>query len=111
MLFSLDPVHIRRVLDNLIRNAMEAMPDGGDINLITMLHDGDFVLSLSDTGTGIPEEIIPNLFKTLFTTKTKGMGLGLAFCKRAVEAHGGSISVESRVGEGTKFTFTIPRSK
>ena len=66
-------------------------------------------LSVSDTGVGIPEDEISNMFKPFYTTKLKGMGLGLAYCKRAVEAHGGSISVESEVGVGTTFIATLPK--
>jgi len=105
---SLDPTQIRRVLDNLIRNAVEAIPKGGGLE-ITARGEGENVLvEISDTGVGIPEDEMENLFKPLYTTKPGGMGMGLAYCKRAVEAHGGEISVESTEGEGSKFTVRLP---
>jgi signal transduction histidine kinase len=65
-------------------------------------------ITLSDTGSGMPEKIMQNLWKPLQTTKAKGLGLGLAICKRIVDAHGGDISVKSQVGEGTTVTIRLP---
>ena len=105
---SMDPLKIRRVLDNLLRNAVEAMPDGGSLG-VSAVCDGDVVfLRVRDTGTGISEELMPDLFKAFVTTKPQGMGLGLAYSKRAIEAHGGTISVESKASEGTTFTVRLP---
>jgi signal transduction histidine kinase len=105
---SMDPLKIRRVLDNLLRNAVQAMPDGGTLE-VSAVCDGDVVFfRVRDTGAGIPEDLMPDLFKAFVTTKPQGMGLGLAYCKRAVEAHGGTISVESKAGEGTTFTVRLP---
>ncbi len=104
----LDPVKIRRVLDNLIGNALEAMPAGGVLKVECERKDNGVMIVVSDTGIGIKEEDMPKLFKPFHTTKPKGMGLGLAYCKRAVEAHGGTIGVESKEGEGTAFTVTLP---
>jgi two-component system sporulation sensor kinase A len=105
---SMDPLKIRRVLDNLVRNAVEAMPDGGTLG-VSAVCDGDVVfVRVRDTGTGIPEELMPELFKAFVTTKPQGMGLGLAYCKRAVEAHGGTIVAQSKAGEGTTIIFEIP---
>jgi signal transduction histidine kinase len=104
---SMDPLKIRRVLDNLIRNAVQAMPDGGTLE-VSAVCDGDVVfLRVRDTGTGIPEDLMPDLFKAFVTTKPQGMGLGLAYCKRAVEAHGGTIVVESKIAVGTTFTVRL----
>jgi len=105
---SLDPLKIRRVLDNLVVNALDAMPDGGVLMMIVGKEEDEIVMIVSDTGVGIPEEEMPNLFKSFYTTKRKGLGLGLAYCKRAVEAHGGSITVKSKVGVGTTFTVELP---
>jgi len=106
---ALDPVKIRRVLDNLIRNAVEAMPEGGILEVSAQLDDsGNIVIQVRETGTGIPEDLMQDIFSSFVTTKSKGMGLGLSYCKRAVEAHGGSIAVESKVGEGTTFTIKLP---
>ncbi len=105
---SMDPLKIRRVLDNLVRNAVEAMPDGGSLE-VSAVCDGDVVfISVRDTGTGIPEDLMPDLFKAFVTTKPQGMGLGLAYCKRAVEAHGGTIVAQSKAGEGTTIIVEIP---
>jgi len=108
----LDPMKMRRVLDNLLANALDAMPQGGRLDISAKVNDGSVLIKVSDTGVGIPEEDMLNLFKPFHTTKPKGMGLGLVYCKRAVEAHGGTITVESKVGEGTRFTIKLPhRSK
>jgi PAS domain S-box-containing protein len=106
----LDRIKTRRVLDNLIRNAVEAMPEGGALSFKGRV-DGDvYVLEVKDTGVGISEDDLSRVFTPFYSTKPDGMGLGLAFCKRTVEAHAGSIEVESEVGEGTKFTISIPRA-
>ena len=104
----IDPNMFRRVIENFLMNAIDAMPDGGKIQ-IRIWREGDEVLiSVTDSGIGIPEENYEKIFTPLFTTKTKGVGLGLSFCKRAIEAHGGSISFNSRVGEGTTFITSLP---
>lgn len=105
---SLDVFKIRRVLDNLIRNAVEAMPKGGEIRVKAFRGDEGLVIEVSDTGEGIPGVVMEGLFKPFHTSKPGGLGLGLAYCKRAVEAHGGSITVESEVGAGTTFMVWLP---
>jgi len=105
---SLDILKIRRVLDNMLRNAVEAMPKGGELLLRASRRDKGLVIEVSDTGEGIPDVVMENLFKPFHTTKPGGLGLGLAYCKRAVEAHGGSITVETQVGAGTTFTIRLP---
>jgi PAS domain S-box-containing protein len=115
-------VHIDRelidaMLNNLIANAIEAMPEGGRLTVSTAFRRvavGDFVvIRVKDTGVGIADENIPLVFEPLFTTKTgkDRPGLGLASTKKIVEAHGGTISVQSREGEGTEFTVTFPVEK
>ena len=104
----LDAFRVRRVLDNLVVNALEAMPEGGNLAVSAEMVGSEAIIKISDTGVGIPEAELPKLFKAFHTMKPKGLGLGLAFCRRAVEAHGGSITVESKVGEGTTFTVTLP---
>ena len=104
----LDPAKIRRVLDNMIKNAVDAMPQGGTLTVETGREGGYIYITVSDTGVGIPEEKLSTLFKPFQTTKSKGLGLGLSYCKRAVEALGGRIQVESLVGKGTTFTIMIP---
>jgi len=104
---SIDQFRMRRVLDNLIRNAVEAMPQGGRLEISVSQEEGATVIAVKDTGIGIPDELLTDVFKTFVTTKPGGMGLGLTYCKRAVEAHGGTIEVESKVGEGTTFTIRL----
>jgi len=84
------------------------MPDGGALKVSADVGEDGTEITVNDTGTGIPEELIPVLFKVFITTKSKGMGLGLAYCKRAVEAHGGTIDVESSLGNGTTMTIQLP---
>jgi signal transduction histidine kinase len=87
------------------------MPKGGQI-AITAIRKGDsVVLTIIDEGAGIPNEYIPKLFLPLFTTKSKGIGLGLTICKRLVEAHGGNIVVASKVNAGTEVTIEIPQDE
>ena len=99
---------IQRLFINLLLNAVQAMPDGGKLSVNAYRRDDDNVIVIEDTGIGIPEESLENLFKPLYTTKAKGTGLGLAVCKKIVDAHDGTINVESTVGKGTIFTITLP---
>lgn len=102
-----DPDKIKRVFVNLTKNAIDAMPKGGKLTIDGKIK-GNFKISFRDTGTGISEEVLPKLFSPLFTTKAKGMGFGLAICKRIVEAHGGTIVVKTVKDQGTTFTVTLP---
>jgi len=125
-----DPRQMGQVMTNLVTNAYQAMPDGGRL-MISVSKDegigrrgdtgtrrqGDSLpvspspclrVSISDTGCGISEENMAKMFEPLFTTKAKGIGLGLAVSKNLVEANGGSIEMESEVGEGATFTVTLP---
>jgi PAS domain S-box-containing protein len=99
---------IQRLFINLLLNAVQAMPDGGKLYVNSYRRDDDNVIVIGDTGIGIPEGSLENLFKPLYTTKAKGTGLGLAVCKKIVDAHEGTIQVESTVGKGTIFTITLP---
>ncbi len=103
-----DPSLIRRLLENLVRNAVEAMPDGGSLRLSATRSGGDVLLTVADTGIGISEEAMSRIFTPFYTSKPKGLGLGLSFCKRVVEAHGGTISFDSRRGESTTFSIRLP---
>lgn len=108
---NLDVGKISRVFVNLITNAFDAMPDGGTLT-ITNQSTADYLeIDFKDTGTGISPESMNKLWTPLFTTKIKGMGLGLPICKRIVEAHGGKITVESELSKGTTFKITLPLNK
>jgi len=98
----------KRVFTNLLTNGIQAMPEGGSLTVTGTASDDEATIMVSDTGVGISEEDMSKLFQPLFTTKAKGTGLGLAVCKRIVEAHLGEITVESEEGVGTSFTIKIP---
>jgi signal transduction histidine kinase len=103
-----DQDRMRRVLVNLFENAIDAMPLGGTLTIGSKQSEGDVEIIVSDNGSGMPESVMKNLWKPLQTTKSKGMGLGLAICKRIVDAHGGTIIVKSKAGEGTTVTLQLP---
>ncbi len=104
-----DPQLIKRVLINLVTNAVQAMPNGGNLTLAAKINSARHVsISVEDTGVGIGEKIKGQIFTPLFTTKPRGQGFGLAVCKRVIEAHGGTISFESQEGKGTTFTIKFP---
>jgi len=107
-----DPVGIHRAALNLITNALDAFPDdqAGTVTLSAHATDDDMVLSVSDDGTGIPEDVLPNIFDIFCTTKgSKGTGFGLAVTRKIVEEHGGRLEVETEQGEGTTFRILLPR--
>jgi two-component system cell cycle sensor histidine kinase/response regulator CckA len=99
---------MRRVFVNLIGNAVDAMPKGGTLTIASTRSGGNARITFRDTGEGMTTETSAKLWSPLFTTKAKGMGLGLPIAKRLVEAHGGSISVESKDGKGSTFNVTLP---
>ena len=103
-----DRAQVFQVLDNLIRNAVQAMTQRGRLR-ITAIQSGKWCdLSISDSGPGIPPELRESIFEPLVTTKATGTGLGLALCKRIVDAHGGEIHVQSTPGEGATFYIRLP---
>lgn len=93
---------------NLVNNAVQAMPKGGKLTIEAHTTKDKVIISVKDTGVGIPEEVKPNLFTPLFTTKSKGQGLGLAVVKRLVEGLNGKVSFESEEGKETKFIVELP---
>ena len=113
------PVEIQQVLMNLILNSRDSMLGSGGILTIRGEPDGDNVhIVVSDSGSGIEKENLDKIFEPFFTTKSKnsgisnsGTGLGLAFCKKVVEEHGGSISVQSEAEQGTVFSIVLPSSQ
>ena len=106
----LDNEMIRQALLNLMLNAVQAMPEGGELTFQAVVENHHVCLSLIDTGIGIAPELLPKIFRPFFSTKSKigGSGLGLATTKRIIEAHHGTIDVQSEVGKGTKFTIQLP---
>lgn len=103
-----DPRQIKQVLLNLVKNAAEAMPDGGTLRLRTRVENGQARVSVADTGAGMSAEVLANVFSPFYTTKAQGTGLGLAVCFRIMEDHGGEIGVQSREGRGSTFTLALP---
>jgi PAS domain S-box-containing protein len=104
----IDMGKMTRVFVNIIKNAIDAMPNEGKLEIRSRKKKNNVEITFSDTGTGISQENIRKIFTPLFTTKAQGMGFGLPICKRLVEAHGGKITVESTVNKGTTFTITLP---
>jgi len=106
-----DGEQIKQVFHNIALNALQAMPEGGRLD-IKAADKGKFVeVEFIDTGGGIPEEIKKKIFDPLFTTKAKGVGLGLSVCKTIIDRHEGEIKVKSRAGKGTTFTLSLPTEK
>ncbi len=108
-----DSTYINRILYNLITNAVQAMPKGGQLTIHAFIDKKtkEAVLTVEDTGVGIPENIKDKLFTPMFTTKSKGQGFGLAVVKRMTESLGGTVSFESKEGKGTKFTVRLNAHK
>ncbi len=103
-----DEGQIRQALLNVLRNAREAMPDGGKIDVYVRAEGLGVVAGVDDRGTGIPEEIRARVFDPFFSTKGEGTGLGLAITRQIVEAHGGTLVCEPREGGGTSFRIVLP---
>ena len=103
-----DPEQLQRVFTNLVLNAQDAMPDGGEIILRAGSEDGYLKVDVIDTGVGMSDEQIGKVFEPLFTTKPAGTGLGLSICHQIVSQHGGRIDVDSREGDGSTFTVYLP---
>jgi len=103
-----DEVLLKQALANLFMNAAESMPEGGSFEVTTGSVNDKVILSVKDTGHGIPDEIKSKIFLPFYTTKEKGIGLGLALVQKIIVSHGGIIDVESREGEGSIFRITLP---
>jgi signal transduction histidine kinase len=111
MNFVADSTFINRIMYNLVNNAVQAMPNGGRLTIHTYKEAKDVVITVTDTGVGIPEAVKNKLFTPMFTTKAKGQGFGLAVIKRMTEALGGTVSFESQEGKGTTFKVRLPPPK
>ena len=104
-----DPRHLEQILRNIVMNALQAMSGAGQLTVHAKIDGPEAVaLSVSDNGVGIAAEHLSRIFEPLFTTKSKGIGLGLALAKLLVEAHGGTIAAESELGKGTTLTLRFP---
>jgi len=106
-----DRNQLRRMLTNLVKNAMEAMPEGGTLRARTNIDGGGVVIEISDEGVGMSPEVQQRLFEPYFTTKEGGTGLGMAIVRHIVEAHGGEISIRSEAGRGTQVRVWLPVMK
>ncbi len=108
---NIDIAQIKQVFSNIISNAIEAMPKGGELSVTISQTDSFISIAFKDTGVGIPKENIDKLFTPLFSTKTKGLGLGLAACQNIISAHQGKIEFESNEGQGATFIIKLPITK
>jgi signal transduction histidine kinase len=105
-----DPAEIERVVYNLLTNAVEAMPCGGSLTVRVASGGGGARIVVEDTGLGISDSDRPHLFRPFFTTRERGVGMGLAICRRVAEENGGSVSAESNPGKGSRFTVKLPEA-
>jgi two-component system, NtrC family, sensor histidine kinase HydH len=106
----IDPAQLRQAIDNLLRNAIEATPAGGNVAVVARSTGKGHAIEVRDTGAGIPAEDLPRIFDLYFTTKAHGTGVGLAVTHQIVSAHGGTIEVDSKPGAGTRMTIRLPAS-
>jgi two-component system CheB/CheR fusion protein len=106
-----DSSYINRIMHNLVNNAVQAMPKGGKLSIHAYKEANHVVITVKDTGVGIPEGVKSKLFTPMFTTKAKGQGFGLPVVKRMAEALGGTVTFESQEGKGTTFTVRFPSPK
>jgi len=111
-----DPIQIQQVLVNLVRNAIEAITEHNarprEISIsANVAHRKQVIVEVRDSGPGVPEKIRKQLFDAFITTKPEGLGIGLSICHTIIQAHGGSLTVESKVGEGAAFRFTLSTFK
>ncbi|MBW1917428.1 MAG: PAS domain S-box protein [Deltaproteobacteria bacterium] len=108
---SFDRQQIKQVIINLIKNAAEAMPQGGQLTVATRCEEPYLEIAITDTGEGMPSEVVEKIFTPYYTTKTKGSGLGLSICRNIIKAHNGDIMVNSIPGKGSTFTILLPMDK
>ncbi len=107
-----DPDQLCQIFENIMLNAIQAMPDGGCLAVEVAEESPEWIaISFTDTGIGISEESLGKLFEPLFTTKARGIGLGLAIIRTLIDGHGGDIEVQSKFGEGTTFTVSLPLNR
>lgn len=100
--------HLQAALGNLLRNAKEATPAGGEVLVSTAREGNEVLVRVTDTGAGIAPDVQARVFEPYFSTKKAGTGLGLPTVRRVVEEHGGTLTMQSEVGKGTQFTMRLP---
>ena len=105
---NVDSYYLNRILYNLVINSVQAMPQGGELTIEAQKEANELVITIADTGVGIPKEIHDKMFTLMFTTKSKGQGFGLPVVKRMTESLGGTVSFESQEGKGTTFIVRLP---
>ena len=110
IMISADKELIKRVFSNLITNSISSMTEGGILQVNARTEGENTIIELTDTGKGITEDIFLKIFDPLFTTKPKGTGFGLPVAKRLIEAHNGTIQLESHIGKGTTVTIKLPNN-
>jgi len=108
VLAAVDPKLIKQAVLNLMINALQAMPDGGELMLSVSIENGAAVIQVTDTGPGIPADAVDKIFQAYYSTKRGGTGLGLAMTRRIVEEHGGKLGVTSEAGKGSRFSIRLP---
>lgn len=112
---NLDLERMEQVIGNLVGNALRFMPEGGEIHLSAKQATGQVILGVEDNGSGIPPEILPHIFERSCrgdpSRSGNESGLGLAIVKSIIELHGGSVQVESKLGEGSRFLMVFPLSR
>ncbi len=107
----MDVGNLKRALLQLIANALEALPEGGTLEIVTAHHNGVVLIQVIDNGKGIPASILPHIFDTFFSTKPTGPGLGLPIVHRIISQHRGQITIDSEENVGTKITVKLPTTK
>lgn len=103
-----DPAQIQQLLLNLVLNSLDAMPNGGNLELETTLNDSEIEIAVRDSGPGIEANMMENLFTPFVTNKPNGVGLGLGICRRIAEWHHGSLSGSNRPTSGAQFLLKLP---
>lgn len=111
VIIAIDTPKMEQVLTNLITNSFDAMQSGGTLRITNKEMKKSIRIEFTDTGVGMSKAVIEKLYTTFFTTKAKGLGIGLSICKRIIEAHEGKIEVESTEGKGTKFSIILPKTE
>ncbi|MDQ7795180.1 MAG: ATP-binding protein, partial [Spirochaetia bacterium] len=104
----IDRKYLKQALLNIVKNAIAAMPEGGTLTISVSVRNDELLIAVSDTGIGIPEELLAKIFEPYFTTKESGTGLGLTITFKIIKEHNGEITVESSPGIGSTFTIHLP---